>query len=64
MVEPPTADDKTYDDEVAFWRGFITWWAREKAVPVPLRAWKALTLAQRRAEQQQRQQDEARGEAQ
>lgn len=37
------------DDEIAFWRGFITWWAQEKADPVPTRAWEALERAQRRA---------------
>ena len=30
------------DEEVAFWRGFIEWWAREKEEPVPPRAWEAL----------------------
>jgi hypothetical protein len=41
------ADD---DDEVAFWRCFIVWWAREKLEPIPPRAWEALEVAQRRAE--------------
>ena len=38
------------DDEVAFWRGFIAWWMRERAAPVPTRAREALA----RAEQRQR----------
>ena len=38
------------DEEVAFWRGFIIWWAQAQAEPVPERAWAALALAQRRAE--------------
>lgn len=36
------------DDEVAFWQGFIVWWAREGRGPVPARAWQALALAQAR----------------
>jgi hypothetical protein len=48
--EPQAADDPAVDEEVAFWRGFITWWKQEKAEPVPVRAWVALALAQRRAE--------------
>jgi hypothetical protein len=44
-VEPHAADDQPDDDEVAFWRGFITWWAREKSEPVPTRAWEALERA-------------------
>ena len=38
-------DEQPVDDEVAFWRGFIAWWMREKAAPVPPRAWEALALA-------------------
>jgi len=49
-VEPQAADDPAVDEEVAFWRGFIAWWAREKATPAPARAWEALKRAQRRAE--------------
>jgi len=41
-------DEQPVDDEVAFWRGFIAWWMREKAAPVPPRAWKALALAEAR----------------
>ena len=41
-------DDQPVDDEVAFWRGFIAWWMREKAAPAPLRAWNALALAEAR----------------
>jgi hypothetical protein len=37
-------------EEAAFWRGFIEWWAREKAVPVPPRAWEALARAQQNVE--------------
>jgi hypothetical protein len=33
-------------DEIAFWRGFIEWWAREKQEPVPPRAWEALACAE------------------
>ena len=33
-----------------FWRGFITWWAREKTAPLPARAWEALGRAERQAE--------------
>jgi len=42
--------DTVLSDEVAFWRGFITWWAQAKSEPVPARAWAALERAQRRAE--------------
>lgn len=38
------------DDEVAFWQGFIEWWARERRGPVPARAWQALALAQARVQ--------------
>jgi hypothetical protein len=41
-------DEQPVDDEVAFWRGFIAWWMREKAAPVPPRAWNALALAEAR----------------
>ena len=33
-------------EEVAFWRDFIEWWAREREMPVPPRAWEALAYAQ------------------
>lgn len=33
-------------EEVAFWRGFIVWWVREKDAPVPRRAWEALARAE------------------
>ena len=36
------------DEEVAFWRGFIEWWAREREGPVPPRAWEALACAERK----------------
>ena len=36
------------DEEVAFWRGFIEWWAREYRERVPERAWAALALAEGR----------------
>ncbi len=49
-MEAHAANDQPIDDEVAFWRGFITWWARQKIEPVPIRAWEALERAQRRAE--------------
>ena len=35
-------------EEVAFWRGFIEWWSREKEEPVPTRAWAALSHAEAR----------------
>lgn len=38
------------DAEIAFWRGFIAWWEREKDLPVPPRAWDALALARAKAE--------------
>jgi hypothetical protein len=41
------------DDEVAFWQGFIEWWARERRGPVPARAWQALALAQARVKARQ-----------
>jgi hypothetical protein len=34
------------EEEVAFWRGFIEWWARERREPVPPRAWEALARAE------------------
>jgi len=34
--------------EVAFWRGFIAWWAREHSEPVSDRAWAALERAESR----------------
>ena len=37
------------EEEVAFWRGFIEWWARERDDPVPPRAWEALGHADRKA---------------
>jgi len=49
-VEPQATDNPAVDEEVAFWRGFIAWWAREKTAPVPARAWEALERAQHRAE--------------
>jgi hypothetical protein len=55
------ADDDQADDEVAFWRGFITWWARVKTEPVPPRAWEALALAQRRAARRHGQPSEIAG---
>jgi hypothetical protein len=42
------SDVETVDEEVAFWRGFIEWWAREKDEPVPPRAWEALDYAERK----------------
>ena len=33
-------------DEIAFWRGFIEWWVRERDGPVPPRAWEALATAE------------------
>ena len=36
------------DEEVAFWRGFIEWWARERDGSVPPRAWEALDHANRK----------------
>lgn len=35
-------------EEVAFWRGFIEWWAREERAPVPSQAWAALAQAERK----------------
>jgi hypothetical protein len=43
------ANNQGVDDEIAFWRGFITWWACQKGTPVPARAWEALEFAQHRA---------------
>ena len=44
------SDDSSFgslgDEEVAFWRGFIQWWARETDGPVPSRAWEALACAE------------------
>ena len=37
-MEPQATDNPAVDEEVAFWRGFIAWWAREKTTPVPARA--------------------------
>jgi hypothetical protein len=45
-MDRQTANNQPVDDETAFWRGFITWWAREKAAPVPARAWEALVYAE------------------
>jgi hypothetical protein len=45
-------DESPYDpddEEVAFWRGFIEWWARERDGPAPPRAWEALDHANREA---------------
>jgi hypothetical protein len=41
-------DVETVDEEVAFWRSFISWWAREKEEPVPPRAWEALDFAEQK----------------
>jgi hypothetical protein len=41
---------ETADEEVAFWRGFIERWAREKDEPVPPRVWAALAYAERKQE--------------
>ena len=38
-MDRDVGDEQPVDDEVAFWRGFIAWWMREKAAPAPLRAW-------------------------
>lgn len=38
----PLVNAVAADGEIAFWRGFIVWWSREKEGPVPLRAWEAL----------------------
>jgi hypothetical protein len=46
----PSDDDPS--DEVAFWRGFIAWWAREKDEPIPARAWAALTHAEQKHQQE------------
>ena len=35
-------------EEVAFWRGFIEWWVREREGRVPPRAWEALAVAESR----------------
>jgi hypothetical protein len=45
-----TPDSGFLDEEVAFWRRFIERWAREKADPVPSRAWEALAYAERKQE--------------
>ena len=45
--EPQAADDPALDEEVAFWRGFMTWWAQEKAEPVPARVSAVLAYAER-----------------
>jgi hypothetical protein len=39
-------DIDSADEQVAFWRGFIEWWVREKDGPVPSRAWEALACAE------------------
>lgn len=49
MHERSLAVDQA-DEEVAFWRRFIEWWAREKEGPVPTRAWEALNLAEEKRE--------------
>lgn len=36
------------EEEIAFWRGFVEWWVRERDGPVPTRAWEALTAAESR----------------
>jgi hypothetical protein len=45
-VSDPTPTASLADQEVAFWRGFIEWWARERDGAVPARAWDALLLAE------------------
>jgi hypothetical protein len=52
-VDPTGAHDSERtsdlaDSEVAFWRGFVEWWARERSEPVPQRAWEALARASAR----------------
>jgi len=42
------APDGLAEEELAFWREFIAWWARKKDTPVPVRAWEALARAERR----------------
>jgi len=42
-------DNSLGEEEVAFWRGFIEWWARERDNPVPPRAWEALNAAENKA---------------
>lgn len=48
-----TPDTEPFPDqpgaEVAFWRGFIEYWAREHDEPVPERAWAALGHAEQRS---------------
>jgi hypothetical protein len=52
MGAAPVSDDSPVsslaDEEVAFSRGFIEWWSREKEEPVPPRAWEALACAERK----------------
>jgi hypothetical protein len=47
MHEQTPAVDQA-DEEVAFWRSFIEWWAREEKGPLPPRAWEALDYAERK----------------
>lgn len=44
-----TAREELVEEEVAFWRRFIEWWARERDGPVPVRGWEALAAAERKA---------------
>ena len=46
-VSPSPAE--VASDEVAFWRGFIEWWVREREGPVPPKAWDALAAAEQEA---------------
>ena len=48
LMDVDQAACATVEEEVAFWRGFIVWWARERSGPVPPRAWEALDHANRK----------------
>jgi hypothetical protein len=51
-VSGGSSANRLVEEEVAFWRGFIHRWAREKDEPAPPRAWEALFYAERKQERQ------------
>jgi hypothetical protein len=46
MLESET--ESLAEEEIAFWRGFVEWWVRDREGPVPPRAWEALASAESR----------------
>jgi hypothetical protein len=48
MTSAPRSNANLIEEEIAFWRGFIEWWARDREDPVPARAWEALAYAERK----------------